>query len=245
MVLHLAIKNILKYQGEDFLLDPKMINALIDFQAYDQHPALKNIFRTLHQDGYVKKVKDAGNWDASCDQLVYEIERDYALPRDLVEYSLKSIGIGLGYNCKLPSSSTKSQNQQKPRPQAPTTPVKPWSKMTEIEKADFLETKVEIKESSFAAFGLKVENFSLSDFNKVDSVYYFNINYEFSRIGKSKDNYAYMTFALYDTNGKLRQSEDAYTEVKKIKQYYTGSWQFDSGLPFQKIGKLVIYMKEY
>ena len=60
MELHIAIKNILKYQGEDFLLDPKMINALIDFQAYDQHPALKIIFRALHQDGYVKKVKDAG-----------------------------------------------------------------------------------------------------------------------------------------------------------------------------------------
>lgn len=67
MELHTAIKNILKYQGEDFLLDPKMINALVDFQAYEQHPALKNIFRALHQDGYVAKIKNAGAWNASCD----------------------------------------------------------------------------------------------------------------------------------------------------------------------------------
>ncbi len=87
-----------------------MINALIDFQAFEQHQALKNTFRTLHQDGYVAKVAKAQAWDTACDQLVYDVVRDYALPQPLVEYSLKSVAYGVGKltSVTLPEEDTAS-----------------------------------------------------------------------------------------------------------------------------------------
>lgn len=217
MELHLAIKNILKYQGEDFLLDPKMINALIDFQAYDQHPALKNIFRTLHQDGYIKKVKDAGKWDASCDQIVYEIERDYAFPHDLVDLLLKSVAVGLGFPCKLPIISkvnSKPKNSQK------ATPVKrTWSKMSQSEKENFVKNLI-IVDVSFRVFGVKPEDLTVVISEGADS--WFNLNYDVKGvIQNTADETQTLAIRLKvkDKNGGIRLSEI----IQNLQAYSNGT----------------------
>lgn len=245
MELHLAIKNILKYQGEDFLLDPKMINALIDFQAYDQHPALKNIFRALHQDGYVKKVKDAGKWDASCDQLVYEIERDYAFPQDLVELMLKSVAVGLEYNCLLPNLPSSNQSQSRTNSPASSTPLKQWSNMTVKEKEKFLNSFVEIRPSNC---GLEYVSVYLADRSSIYSKneIHFDINYELKgKLTKSLSiNFMY---AIFDKANRIRQTEVMTSTLsgKKGKEYDIIDHR-NVSLNFRpkEIGKILLFLEE-
>lgn len=245
MELHLAIKNILKYQGEDFLLDPKMINALIDFQAYDQHPALKNIFRTLHQDGYIKKVKDAGKWDASCDQIVYEIERDYAFPKDFIEYILKSIAVGLDYNCILPKLSSSHQSYPNINQQAPTHPIKQWSNMTSKEKEKFLNSFVEIRPSNC---GLEYVSVYLADRSGIYSKndVHFDINYELK--GKlTKSISINFMYAVFDKANRIRQTEVMTSTLsgKKGKEYDIIDHR-NVSLNFRpkEIGKILLFLEE-
>lgn len=246
MELHLAIKTILKYQGEDFLLDPKIINALYDFQAYEQSPALKNVFRMLHQDGYVGKVKDAGEWNSSLDQMVYEIERDYAFPRDLVEYTLKSLAIGIGYNSVLPNLPSSNHSQSQTNPPTPTAPLKQWSNMTVKEKEKFLNSFVEIRPSSC---GLEYVSVYLSDRSSVYSKneLHFDINYELKgRLSKSLSiNFMY---AVFDKANRIRQTEVMTSTLsgKKGKEYDIIDHR-NVSLNFRpkEIGKILLFLEEF
>lgn len=243
MELHLAIKNILKYQGEDFLLDPKMINALIDFQAYDQHPALKNIFRTLHQDGYIKKVKDAGKWDASCDQIVYEIERDYAFPHDLVELLLKSVAVGLGYKCQLPTSAQPNQPQRKSQSHTPPS-GKPWSKLSVDEREAILNSLVEIRPSSC---GLTFDSVYIADAtSEFDKNVCFNINYEMS--GKlPKDRYVNLEYAIYDKSNRLRKNNlltSTLGDMKSRSYNMIDSDYVELNFKYTDLGKILIFIDD-
>ncbi len=239
MELHLAIKNILKYQGEEFLLDPKMINALTDFQAYEQHPALKNIFRILHQDGYIKKILSVGKWDVSCDQIVFDIERDYSFSLNLVEYTLKSVADGLGYNCQIPSISEQKDNSSKPQPKI--SAGKTWSKMSEIEKVNFLESKIEFKNDTFIQNNLTLKNFSVSNVYKNGKEYSFEFGYELINTGKTKD-LLELCFAIYDEHGKLRATDSEYI-FQEIQGFFTDSTTLYLTFPFRDIDKIIIYMK--
>lgn len=243
MELYIAIKNILKYQGEEFLFDPKMINALIDFQAYEQHPALKNVFRILHQDGYVGKVKDAGEWNDSLEQILYEIERDYAIPRDIVEFTLKSVSLGLGYSCILPQLSLNNQKNTSAPSQTSIPSGKSWVKMTDLEKSDFLEGKLEIREETFSEYSLKLENISFTGFSHEGGKYYFYVNYELIRSNTRKELFNEMCIAVYDLNGKLRESSGEYLDGSIVKKFYTDQTIVGSPVKFTDISKIVIYMK--
>lgn len=244
MELHLAIKNILKYQGEAFLLDPKMINALIDFQAYEQHPALKNIFRTLHQDGYIAKIKNAGSWKTSCDQLVYEVERDYAFPHDLVEIVLKSVGIGLGYKCTLPAHSNSAHPKTKGKAQPSTSPAKPWKKMSVEEREALLNSLVEIRPSSC---GLKYDSVYIADAtNEYENNVCFNINYEMS--GRlPKDTWVNLEYAIYDTSNRLRKNNLLTSTLggggSKTYQMIDSDY-VELNFKYTDIGKILIFIDE-
>lgn len=243
MEFHIAIKNILKYQGKDFLLDPKMVNALVDFQAYEFHPAMKNIFRTLHSDNYIAKIAQYSAWDASCDQLVYEVERDYAFPRDLIEYIFKSVAYGTGAlsSVTAPSSNTQPQKKQPSAPQ-PNTPNKSWKKMSSFEKAETLEKLLDIDHDSFSDFGLNVNSFSISSVDEYDHKY-ITFSYELTLTGAKRRSDGSVIFAFYDTNGRLRESKNSYTEIHKIHKRLIENPCFDISMPFTNIGRILIYMK--
>lgn len=243
MDLHTAILNILKYQGADFLLDAKMINALVDFQAYEQHPALKNIFRTLHQDGYVAKVAKAQSWDSSCDQLVYEVERDYAMPHDLVEYTLKSVAFGLGKQSSITVPFGKGNAApSKPKVNSQST-GKSWKKMTSEEREAHLNSLVEIRPSSC---GLTFTSVYIADeTDEYTKNLCFGINYEVS--GKlPQDNWVNLSYAIYDKQNRLRsQSILTSTLSGKAKPYnIIDSCSVEVRMKAFDIGKILIYIAD-
>ncbi len=240
MELHLAIKNILKYQGEEFLLDPKMVNALTDFQAYEQYPALKNVFRVLHQDGYVGKVKDAGKWDTSLDQMVYEIERDYAFPRDLVEYSLKSVLLGLGHNCSLPTCSFANASHNR-NANIKQKPQKSWKNMTPKERNSYLTSLIEVNEESFKAHKVRIDSCSAYINHHEELVTPVAIS------GKmKKDDFIELICAVFDKNGVILCSDEiggCSSDDLKCGIYTNNNHFVATECDFSEIGKLVIYCK--
>lgn len=242
MELHKAIKNILKYQGEEFLLDPKMINALTDFQAFEQYPALKNVFRMLHQDGYVEKIKNAGKWDMACDQMVYEIERDYAFPRDLVEFTLKSIGVGLGYACNLSQLSQPNQQTPKKNKQTSSSLTKPWSKLSTVEREAFLNSILEVQSSTC---GLKYDSVYLAD-SGFDS-FGFDINYEVKGI-LTKSASVNFTYAIYDHQNRLRKTyvmTSTFEGRKNKKCHIIDNHYVGFKCNYSELNKIVLFFDEF
>lgn len=51
MELHTAVRGILKMQGRDFVNNPSFLNALDDFNAFEQNAAFKNILRIIQYFG--------------------------------------------------------------------------------------------------------------------------------------------------------------------------------------------------
>lgn len=238
MEFHIAIKNILKYQGKDFLLDPKMVNALVDFQAYEFHPAMKNIFRTLHSDNYIAKIAQHSAWNASCDQLVYEVERDYAFPRDLIEYIFKSVAYGIG---ALSSVSVPNSNKQQQSCYKPSTFAKPWQKMTKEEKAEVIDGKIEVKQDSFRRFGLTLVSHS-TFFDEFDNLI---VVTELSGKCNSKDLIGSIMFSTYDENGKLRSSDESgWVYGEKYRGFQTDECLLEPRCSLEKISRITLYLRE-
>lgn len=115
--------------------------------------------------------------------------------------------------------------------------------MTELEKSDWLESKLEIRQDSFAQYGLKIETISFADFETSDGKYYFHVNYEISRANPRRELFNEMCFAVYDQNGKIRESAGQYLDGAEFKKYCTNQMILGSALQFTSIGKIVIYMK--
>ncbi|MCC8113251.1 MAG: hypothetical protein LIP03_04510 [Bacteroidales bacterium] len=131
MELHIAIKNLAKYQGEDFLYGQTFLNALSDFNAYEQHSALKGIMRIIVQDGYARKLSQCPSWDVAAQQLVANVVKTYAMNTSSVTYAMQSLAYALGKMESEPQLCLKdpSQNggtpQTQPSAQTPQPPQAP------------------------------------------------------------------------------------------------------------------------
>lgn len=246
MELYTAIKNILKYQGDAFLHDAKMLNALDDFQAYDSHPALKNIFRTLHNDGYIDKLTNNKSWDSKCTQLIYEIVRNYAFPHDIVEYVLKSVAYGLGIIRVVDVSIVKTNSQHKPAKNPDlnrnVAKSKQWKQLSVDEKECFLNSLVVIKPSDC---GLIYDSVYIADssYNSSNNVN-FKINFELS--GKLlKQQSINLACAIYDTSNRLRVKEVLTSTLngRKGKSFnIIESHWIGINFQYQDIGKILMFM---
>lgn len=210
MEFHEAIRNILKYQGQGFLLDPKMADALVDFQAYGFDPALKNIFRILQADNLIAKIAECGTWDKSCDQLVYEVERDYAFPLPLVEYIFKSVAYGVGALSAVstPGFQAKTPNKPKPTQKGLNLTCEDLDRMSNKavnaykEKCEqYLDSIIELK-GDWSELGAKVNISSLYQIYSNDTMIRINFEVE-GRITVEKTSFVEFNFVLFNHAGKI------------------------------------------
>lgn len=113
-----GIKTLINSKGLDYLNDLKIVNALSDLHAFNQHPALRNIYKILISEGIITKILSKNNWDDFCEKLVSKTELEYAFPYNLIKYILQSILYVNSSNTKKPIfeetscfSSTKNANE--------------------------------------------------------------------------------------------------------------------------------------
>lgn len=119
MELHSAIRGIIKMQGQDFVLKPCFINALDDFNAFEQNPALKNVLRIAISDGYINKLIAFGDWNLKSQSLANELVRSYAVDQAICLYIFESMAYGLGYISKEPQFVSTQGVSNTPAPPSP------------------------------------------------------------------------------------------------------------------------------
>lgn len=236
-----AIKDILSFKGKSFLQNETIINILCDYNAFNEHPALKNIYRILHNDGFIAKVAQQKSWNTTCANIVTKVVHDYCFPSSFVEYILKSICYGLGTvtdNPQLYTITAQTPAASNTPSSVPLPQNKPWAKMTEDEKNAFLESKLEIKVDTFKAFGISMSSYSIFYEEK-------DIHLAYELTGKMhKDDAFYVMCAIYDKDGKIKTSQAGqYIWERSYKGFYTVEDCFSIHCKRNDIGRIVIYAK--
>lgn len=257
MELHIAIKNLVKYKNKDFINEPQFINALVDFNAFENYPSLRNITRILLSDGYGRKIMSMSSWDMQAQTLVSDIARDYSFDMALVEYVLKSIAYGIGNINDVTPPSSNSSAQRGPQPSSPTPSSPTRSRLTlksrQIDNLDE-EAKFRYKEDAENYIESIIERkgnwendlkakFRVSPFfDTGDGSFQLQIEID----GKIR-NREYLTFVAvaYNDQGKTLVSEDAYCNVKLPYQVIETGWFSTSEIRnVGNVARIVMYWKE-
>lgn len=259
MELHIAIKNLVKYKNKDFINEPQFINALVDFNAFENYPSLKNITRILLNDGYGRKVMAQGGWTMQAQSMVTDIVRDYSFDASLVEYVLKSIAFGIGSinDVTQPAAGKSSANAsaQSSGSSAPSSINR--SKLTltrdQLYKMDE-EDRFKYKEEAEAYIESIIEKkgdwanelkakIKISPFFDTSDCS-FQIQFEIDGKIRRSDCITFVCVA-YNDKGKTLVSEEAYNDEKLSYQVIeTGWFKVDEIKNVGNVSRLVIYWKD-
>lgn len=246
MELHIAIKNILKYQGDAFLHDPKIINALSDFNGFDAHPCVKNIFRILLADGIIDKFIEKDNLDSNCvrEKLYSQISTNYGWPKGLVQFIVESVLYGAG---KLDSMSNWTFDSHFPNViaaalgscEVPPKPVK-WKELDKTGRIEYLESIIAIDDTSFEAIGLRMTSVSVSDVRRTKNKLSFCLTTEIRTINGDDEITGQLNFdyILYDTSNKIRGTYCIYYLAGVNRYLIDNTWlkfDVDDSVEFSKL----------
>lgn len=204
MDLHLALKNIVETDGEDILVESRLVNILSDFQAYDSIPASKYILRAIISEGYSKQLLSIGQWNTTCSALIDKVVKETGFQLEYVDLIFQSLAYGLGWKTSIEkamnANATVGTTVLTTVTTNPNKVAKMWSKMTKEEKEahilSLLDWKISLHEVK-AKSGLDFQNFSV----EINSSELFYINYEISgKITNSMN----IQYVLYDKKGKIK-----------------------------------------
>lgn len=202
-------------QGQDFVNSPAFISALDDFNAFEQNPAFKNVFRIILSDGYIGKLLGFGAWNYKAQGLTDEIVRLYAVDKSICAYMMESIAYGLGYLTGPPTYSPTTNNPSKPATSAPkpsglNKSHKDFTKMDEDaislyirDSQNYLDQIIEIKGNWEEELGARFKinshyTVSTNGWNCIQ----FRIEID-GRISFPKCSYIEFNVVLYDETGKI------------------------------------------
>lgn len=97
MKIEEALKLIISTDGSQVILDPKIVNVLSDFQAYNEVPAAKYVLRAIITDGYARQLLAIGKWNNDCQRLIDKYVTVTGFQYNIVNYLFQSLEYGLGW----------------------------------------------------------------------------------------------------------------------------------------------------
>lgn len=113
--------------------------------------------------------------------------------------------------------------------------------MNPMEKALFLQEKIEICHESFEDLNVKAQNISVSPLEYE----YLTINYLLLRIGRQRQQLVNVVISLFDSNEHILQvAESSMFALKKRSLPYVGNVTMRLLYPFEKIAKIGVYLQE-
>ena len=99
MELHKAIKKIIDSNGTDMICNPQIINYLLDYQAFKEKPATKQILRSIIDSGYADNIlaltSNPCGWETKIKQYQHVFINTYGYKEELTTYVFDSIAYGL------------------------------------------------------------------------------------------------------------------------------------------------------
>ncbi len=213
MVLHTAVRGILKMQGRDFVNNPAFINSLDDFNAFEQNGAFKNVLRIIISDGYAGKLLAIGSWNLKAQGLTDELVRSYAVDPTICAYVIESLAYGLGYIGNEPSYSTSQTVPNSSSSFKSSKFDKRQKDLADMDEEDlteyifdvqnYLDSIIEIKGDWERELGAR---FSIGSVYTVDHNGWNCIKFRIEIDGKiSIRDYGYIEFigVVYDNRGKI------------------------------------------
>ena len=235
MELHLALKNIIKTDGVSILYEPRLVNILCDFQAFDSIPASKYMLRAIIDDGYTKKLTQIGAWNHQAQSLCSQFSNITGFLPDVSWTIFTSIAFGLGWLTSLPpfqgpTSSLSHQNSRTSR-----TVIDESSSNEDI--VAYLNSIVERKPHLEKQLGVE---FSTISFEYRVAPDYFNYHCFVEVNGNPRQESICIKSSLVGFNGAILASNDGSIfhfkgyAVEKILLYFTHC-------SADKIQKIIVY----
>lgn len=118
--------------------------------------------------------------------------------------------------------------------------------MNAIEKASYLQEKIDICYPSFDEMNVKVQNISISPLESSFGDDYLTINYLLLRTERQIKQQVNVVVSLYDANGNILQIDRSLQfELKKRSLPYVGDIHMRLHYPYDQIAKIGVYLQEY
>lgn len=234
MKLHILLKNLSKYIGKEFLAKKEILDALIDFNVYEQYTGMEGIMRIMLYDGYMLDIINHATDENIAQKITSTLVRQYSLNLYLSSYAVESVCYACGILEEEPVFNFTQKNVTKKK----TLTDYEWSKMPDEQKEEYLNSLVEIKKSNC---GLTIESIYITyDDSEKD---YCVCNYVIQ--GKAPKAGVRFHGAIYDIDGKLRshQSFDYFYSPNfkgKCTDSYN-SWKYRVNKT--KIARIVFYFE--
>lgn len=131
--LHIALHNAVEKFGSNILCEDRLINILLDYGAFNDNPAIKNILKTMIVDGYCQKVLDLARrkrfslsfllnqsnklekpqgeeWKTKVQSYCVDFTKKNGYLQDLVVYATEGILYALGWKTYEPNNIIVSKN---------------------------------------------------------------------------------------------------------------------------------------
>lgn len=256
MELHNAIRGILKMQGSDFVLDPRFLNALDDFNAFEQNNAFKNVLRIILADGYAGKMIKIGAWNSKVQSFIDDLVYRYSFDRAVTAYIIESLAFGLGYSSDEPffiasQPSSNVHNTFQHNRDYLDKKQSEYRSMTDDERNQFiadvreyLDSIVEVKGNWEKDLGAKFKiNSEFHIYGSGNNPIYYNIEVDGNI---TLQEYSWINFigAFYDDKGRILGNVKA-SHFKKVPKSFevlhTGSIDCNEYLSVANISKVVFY----
>lgn len=258
MKLYDAITEAVVEFGKDILVTPKVINILVDYNAFEESRALKLVLKTMIAEGYIGQLLNLKDWSGDkYNQLVSQIISATSFNELNVRYIVDCIGCGLGYisqapgyaqafpnnNSELTPSKPNIANPSTPAAQNQTSNQEPWKRLSVEEREAFLNSLVEIKQSQC---GLTYNSIYIADDSNDSNKVCFYINYEVS--GQlPKDACVNLSYAIYDSLNRLRKKElltsSLWPQKKKTYNIVSSSY-VNLNFKYSDIGRILIFIED-
>lgn len=233
MKLHLLLKYFVKYIGKDFLIKNQILDALIDFNAYEQYPGLEGVMRIMLHDNYMLDIISHTSDENIAQKITSTLVKQYALNLYLSSYVVESVCYACGMQVEEP---TLNFTQERIIKKKVLTDYE-WGKMSNGQKEEYLNSLVEIQKSNL---GLKIDSIYIA-YDEYDKKYCI-LNYEIS--GKAPRNGVEFHGAIYDINGKLRSHQSINYFSPNFKGKCTDSYNYwEYRVNKTKIARIVFYFE--
>ena len=107
MELYNALKTVIELQGRDILKDPRLINILSDFKAYEDIPASKYLLKNMINEGLMAKLLLEYQSSPDAETLLashrLSLSDTYGFKEDIADYVLNSLAYAQGWISEEPS----------------------------------------------------------------------------------------------------------------------------------------------
>lgn len=131
--LHIALHDVVEKFGCNILCEDRLINILLDYGAFANNPAIKNILKTMIANDYCRKILDLGkrkrfslsvllnqpnklekpqgeDWKTKVQSHCVDFARQNGYLQDLVVYATESILYALSWKTNEPNNIVASKN---------------------------------------------------------------------------------------------------------------------------------------